>query len=34
LVYETNAEDIIKEDSYIKIITPVENLHEIEKFFE
>lgn len=34
LVYDTNAEDIISEDSYIKIITSVEDLHTVEKFFE
>lgn len=34
LVYETNAEDIIKEDTYIKIIVAVEDLHDIERFFE
>lgn len=34
LVYETNAEDIINENSYIKIIVSVEDLHDVEKFFE
>ncbi|PID87423.1 YebC/PmpR family DNA-binding transcriptional regulator [Candidatus Gracilibacteria bacterium] len=34
LVFETKAEDIIKEDSYIKIITQTGDLHEVEKFFE
>lgn len=34
LVFETNAEDIISEESYIKIITSVEDYHEVEKFFE
>ncbi len=34
LVFETKAEDIIKEDSYIKIITQTWDLHEVEKFFE
>ena len=34
LAYETSAEDIQKEDSYIKIITSVEDFHEVEKFFE
>jgi len=34
LVYETNAEDFIAEDSYIKIITSVEDYGEVEKFFE
>ena len=33
LVFETNAEDIISEDSYIKIITSIENYQDIEKFF-
>ena len=34
LVYETNAEDFIAQDGYIKIITSVEDFHEVEKFFE
>lgn len=34
LVYETNAEDFIAKDWYIKIITSVEDYLEIEKFFE
>lgn len=34
LTYETSAEDIIWEDNYIKIISSVEDYHEIEKFFE
>lgn len=34
LVYETSAEDIIKEESYIKIIVAAEDLHDVEKFFE
>lgn len=33
-VYETNAEDIIKEDTYIKIITSVDDLHETIKLLE
>jgi len=34
LVYETNAEDFISEDWYIKIITSIEDHHEVEEFFE
>ena len=34
LVYETAAEDIIGEESYIKIITAVEDYNDVEKFFE
>lgn len=34
LVFETNAEDIISEDAYIKVITSVEDFNEVEKFFE
>ncbi|MDD2871226.1 MAG: YebC/PmpR family DNA-binding transcriptional regulator [Candidatus Gracilibacteria bacterium] len=34
LVYETNAEDIISEESYIKIITSVEDFNEVEKYLE
>lgn len=34
LVYETNAEDIISEDSYIKIITSIEDFNDVEKFLE
>ena len=34
LVYETNAEDFISQDWYIKIITEVEDHSEVEKFFE
>lgn len=34
LVFETFAEDIQKEDSYIKIITSVDDFNEIEKFLE
>lgn len=33
-VYETSAEDIISEETYTKIITSVEDLHEVEKFLE
>ncbi len=34
LVYETNVEDFIVEDWYIKIITSVLDFTEVEKFFE
>lgn len=34
LVFETNAEDIIQEVGYVKIITAPEDLHSVEKFFE
>lgn len=34
LTYWTNAEDIVKEDEYIKIIMSPEDFHEIEKYFE
>lgn len=34
LVFETNAEDIILEENYIKIITSVEDYNEVEKFLE
>lgn len=34
LVFETAAEDIIWEESYIKILTSLEDFHEVEKFFE
>lgn len=34
LVYETSAEDLISEDTYIKIITSNEDLHDVEKFLE
>ena len=34
LVYETKAEDFIVEGSYLKIITSVEDYHEVENFFE
>jgi len=34
LVFETNAEDIISEEKYIKIITSVEDYHEVEKYLE
>lgn len=34
LVFETNAEDIISEENYIKIITSIEDFQEVEKFLE
>lgn len=34
MVFETSAEDIQLEDSYIKIITSVDDFHEVEKFLE
>jgi len=34
LVYETDAEDFIVEDDYIKIITSVEDFTKVEKFLE
>lgn len=34
LIYETNAEDIIKEESYIKILTSIEDHDWVEKFLE
>lgn len=34
LVFETEAEDFISEDWYLKIITSVEDFGEVEKFFE
>lgn len=34
IVFETNAEDIISEKSYIKIISSVEDFHDIEKVLE
>lgn len=34
LVYETNAEDFIVKDGYIKVITSVDDFSEVEKFFE
>lgn len=33
LAYETSVEDLVKEDSYIKIITSVDDFLEVEKFF-
>lgn len=34
LVFETAAEDIISDENYIKILTSLEDFHEVEKFFE
>ncbi len=34
LIYDTNAEDIISEESYIKIITAIEDFNDVEKFLE
>ncbi len=34
LVFETAAEDIISEETYIKVLTSVEDYAEVEKFFE
>lgn len=34
LVFETNAEDIISEETYIKIIISVEDFNEVEKYLE
>ena len=34
LVYETDVEDFIVEDDYLKIITSVEDFIKVEKFFE
>ena len=34
IVFETNAEDIISETEYIKIITSVEDFHDVEKYLE
>ena len=34
LVFETNAEDIISEEAYIKIITSVEDYNDVEKYLE
>lgn len=34
LVFETDAEDIISEDTYIKVLSSVEDFHNVEKFFE
>lgn len=34
LTFETNAQDISQEENYIKIITDIEDFHEVELFFE
>ncbi len=34
LVFETNAEDIEATDEYIKILTSIEDFHDVEKFLE
>jgi len=34
IIFDTNAEDVIVEDSYIKIITSIDDYHDIEKTFE
>ncbi len=34
LIYDTKAENIISEDTYIEVITSVEDLHEVEKYLE
>lgn len=34
LVFETEVEDFIAEDWYLKIITSIEDFREVEKFFE
>ena len=34
MVFETNAEDIENTENYIKIITSIEDFHQIEKFLE
>ena len=34
IVFETNAEDIIVEDSYIKILTSIEDHINVEKYLE
>lgn len=34
LIFETNAEDIILEEDYIKIITSIEDFDSVEKFLE
>ena len=33
-IFETNAEDVISEDAYIKIITSVEDYNDVEKYLE
>ena len=34
ITFETNAEDIISEESYIKIVTSIEDFQDVEKVFE
>ena len=34
MIFETNAEDIVSEETYIKIITSVEDHSEVEKYLE
>jgi len=34
LVFETNAEDIISEEKYIKVLTSIEDFHNVEKSLE
>ncbi|MCP4523609.1 MAG: YebC/PmpR family DNA-binding transcriptional regulator [Candidatus Gracilibacteria bacterium] len=34
LIYETNAEDLIQEETYIKVLTTVDDFNEIENFLE
>jgi transcriptional/translational regulatory protein YebC/TACO1 len=34
LIFETNAEDIISEETYIKVITSIDDHNEVEKYLE
>lgn len=34
IIFETNAEDIVSEKTYIKVITSVEDYHEVEQYLE
>ena len=34
IIFETNAEDIVSEETYIKVITSVEDYNEVEKYLE
>jgi transcriptional/translational regulatory protein YebC/TACO1 len=34
IIFETNAEDVIVEEAYIKVITSVEDFIEVEKYLE
>jgi len=34
IIFETNAEDIVSEETYIKVITSVEDYAEVEKYLE